>query len=103
MHHVKSDKIMLNAFVKFYGQLKKCHWSNPSDILKSFNSADIINCGIKELNRIVFNIGGNKYRLVCGYKFTEGKTILFVKFVGTHKEYDKIDVCKINMFKSCLS
>jgi len=94
---VEKDKEMLNAFIKFYEKLKEVKWQNPNDVLNTFNTADIIKC--ESSNRLVFNIGGNKYRLVTGYYF--GKTIvnLYVKFVGTHSKYDKIDVCKVNMFK----
>jgi mRNA interferase HigB len=94
---VESDKEMLNAFVKFYEKLRDVTWSKPNDVMNTFNSADIINC--KNSNRIVFNVGGNKYRLITGYYFGKKLINLYIKFVGTHKEYDKVDVCKINMFK----
>ena len=70
---------------------------NPNDVLKTFNTADIINC--KNNNRIVFNVSGNKYRLICGYYFGETFIQLFVKFAGTHEEYNLVDVCKIEMYK----
>jgi len=94
---VERDREMRNAFLKFYGKLKETEWHIPGDILKTFNTADIVKC--KPSNRVVFNVGGNKYRLICGYHF--GKTFinLFVKFVGTHKQYDNVDVCNIEMFK----
>ena len=88
---------MEQAFVKFYQKLKEVEWKKPNDVLKTFNSADIINCTNE--NRIVFNVGGNKYRLICGYYFGINTIQLFVKFVGTHKEYDSVDACKVNMFK----
>lgn len=94
---VKKDKEMLNVFVKFYEKLKEVKWSKPNDILGTFNSADIINCKIA--NRVIFNIGGNKYRLITGYYFGKTFVNLYVKFVGTHSQYDKIDACSINMFK----
>lgn len=94
---VQHDKEMLNAFVKFYEKLKDVTWENPNDIMNTFNSADVINCELS--NRIVFNVGGNKYRLITGYFFGKNLINLYVKFVGTHKQYDKVDVCKINMFK----
>jgi mRNA interferase HigB len=94
---VESDKEMLNAFVKFYEKLSDVTWSKPNDVMNTFNSTDIINC--KNSNRIVFNVGGNKYRLITGYYFGKKLINLYIKFVGTHKEYDKVDVCKINMFK----
>ncbi len=89
---------MLNAFLKFYSRLKETKWTRPNDILKSFNDADIVKC--IDGNRIIFNIGGNKYRLVCGYHFGRSYNFLFVKFIGTHKEYERIDICKIDMFKN---
>ena len=94
---VKKDKEMLNAFMKFYEKLKDVRWQKPNDILNTFNSADIVSC--KPSNRIVFNIGGNKYSLITGYYF--GKTIvnLYVKFVGTHSSYNSVDVCQVNMFR----
>lgn len=77
-----------NTFIKFYLKLSKVNWEIPNDILKTFNSADIVKCESK--NRIVFNVGGNKYRLVCGYFFGKNFVNLFVKFVGSHKEYNKL-------------
>ncbi len=94
---IRNDKEMLNAFVKFYEKLGSVTWEKPNDILNTFNSADIIRC--KSSNRIIFNIGGNKYRLITGYFFGRKIINLYVKFVGTHKQYDKIDVCEVNMFK----
>ena len=88
---------MEKAFLKFYYKLKEVEWKTPNDILNSFNSADILKCATG--NRIVFNVGGNKYRLVCGYFFGKSNIQLFVKFIGTHKEYDSIDPCKVNMYK----
>jgi len=94
---VQGDKEMLNAFVKFYEKLREVQWEKPNDILNTYNSADIIKC--KKSNRIVFNVGGNKYRLITGYYFGKKIINLYIKFVGTHNQYDKIEVCEINMFK----
>ena len=97
LDRVKKDKDMEKAFVKFYLKLKEVEWNKPNDILNTFNTADIINCA--NSNRIVFNVGGNRYRLICGYYFGKTTIQLFVKFVGTHKEYNSIDACKVNMYK----
>lgn len=94
---VKEDKEMLNAFIKFYEKLKEVKWKIPNDILNTFNSADIIKC--QPSNRIVFNVGGNKYRLITGYYFGNTFVNLYVKFIGTHNQYDKINACEINIFK----
>lgn len=95
-----SDRSMKKAFDSFYLRVSLSDWSKPQDIIQTFNHSDLVSCGNDSLSRIVFNIGSNKYRLICGYSFGESKTILYVKFVGTHSEYDKIDVCDIDMFKN---
>jgi mRNA interferase HigB len=63
-------------------------WSKPTDIKAMFRSADIIGS-----ERVVFDIGGNKYRLVAAVHY-RGKRV-YVRFIGTHAEYDKIDVATI--------
>jgi len=96
LHVVKHDKKMLHAFLKFYEKLKIAKWTRPNDIKKTFNSVDIITC--KQSNRLVFNVGGNKYRLITGYYFGHKVINLYVKFVGTHSQYDSIDPCTVNRF-----
>lgn len=79
----------------FKNWLKVIHgssWCLPSDILKSFNSADIIGKGTK---RVVFNIGGNKHRCICTYYFGKEFIHLFINWMGTHLEYDKICAQKL--------
>ncbi len=94
-----NDSIMLTAFENFHNQLQYCDWEIPSDIIQSFRTADIISCQNKPFNRVIFNVGGNKYRLICGYKFGKNNVVLYVRFIGTHTEYDNIlDVCEVNMF-----
>ncbi len=72
--------------------LKGARWKKPSDILRSFRSADILGKGT---NRVVFDLGGNNYRCICTYKFGKHFVHLFVNWIGTHSEYDKI--CKDNL------
>jgi len=64
--------------------VKAAEWSRPTDVKNTFRSADILSNG-----RAIFDIGGNKYRLVAAIHY-RGKRI-FVRFIGTHKDYDKID------------
>ena len=90
---------MLKAFNRFYEIANQSDWSKPQDIVETFNNSDLITCKKQSISRIVFNIGSNKYRLITGYYFAPNQTKLYIKFVGTHKEYDKIDVCKVDMFK----
>jgi len=98
IQHCNHDVIMLKAFQDFREQLRYCDWSIPSDMISSFRTADIISCEGKPFNRVVFNVGGNKYRLICGYKFGNRNVVLYVRFVGNHKEYDRVEVCEVNMF-----
>ena len=61
------------------------NWKNPNDIKSKYKNASIVGS-----NRVIFNICGNKYRLVVKVNYlTEW---IYVRFVGTHNEYDKIDV-----------
>lgn len=98
--HCQSDLKMLSAFNRFHEVVKNAKWKKPQDVILTLNSTDIITCSKEGVSRLVFNIGSNKYRLITGYHFSISKTVLYIKFVGTHKEYDKIDTCKIDMFKS---
>lgn len=69
----------------------KADWRTPQDV-----KAHIGNASIFGNNRVVFNIGGNKYRLVVEMQYRAG--IAWVKFIGTHKRYDEIDVETINEY-----
>lgn len=69
--------------------LKRVDWNEPNDLISTFNSADILGKGSE---RVVFNIGGNNYRLICNYHFGKEKIHLFIKWIGTHAEYTKL--CK---------
>ncbi len=78
-----------SSFEIWLAALKRADWDEPNDIVSTFGSADILGKGSE---RVVFNIGGNNYRLICKYHFGHKKVHLFVKWVGTHAEYTKI--CK---------
>jgi len=58
-----------------------------NEIISTFNSADILGKGS---NRVVFNIGGNNYRIICKYYFGDMRVHLFVKWIGTHVAYTKL-------------
>jgi mRNA interferase HigB len=63
----------------------KARWANPAEIKRQFGSTvDFVGD-----NRVIFDLGGNKYRLVVHVSFTFGRVL--VKFVGTHAAYDRID------------
>jgi len=68
----------------WYYEAKHAQWASPADIKAQYGSASIL-----KDNRVVFNIAGNKYRLVVKINY-DSKTV-FVRFIGTYREYDKID------------
>jgi len=72
----------------WYNEVSKTNWNNPNELKKEYPSASIL-----EDNRIVFNIKGNNYRLIV--KINYEYKILWIKFIGTHGEYDKINANKI--------
>jgi mRNA interferase HigB len=69
--------------------IKLADWNEPNDIMMTFGNADLLGNGSE---RIVFNVGGNNFRLICKYHFGETKIHLFIKWIGTHAEYSKL--CK---------
>jgi len=72
----------------WHDEVKKAEWDSFQDIKNQFRSASILGN-----DRVVFNIKGNDYRLIVLILFRRGKA--FIRFVGTHKEYDKIDAKNI--------
>jgi len=68
----------------WYAVVSDAKWANYADLKATFGTADIIGD-----SRVIFNIGGNKYRLVARISFAYGRVM--VKFIGTHKDYDDID------------
>ncbi|MCO4760824.1 MAG: type II toxin-antitoxin system HigB family toxin [Myxococcales bacterium] len=69
----------------WFAEVSKANWTSMADIKRRYRHASVI-----DSERVVFNIGGNKYRLIAKLWFP-GQTV-WVKFIGTHKQYDAIDV-----------
>ncbi|HEY5464938.1 MAG TPA: type II toxin-antitoxin system HigB family toxin [Hanamia sp.] len=76
-----------SSFEDWLAKIKEADWSFPNDIKNTFITADLLG---KSSFRIVFNIGGNKFRMICKYGFGETEIHLFICWIGTHAEYDKI-------------
>ena len=74
-------KAQLDAW---WAEAKKAEWSKPTDITAQYGNASILKGG-----RVVFNICGNKYRLIVKFDYEKG--IGFVRFLGTHDQYNKIN------------
>lgn len=67
----------------WYAKISKNDWNNPNEVITGFNGADTVGNG-----RIVFNICKNKYRLIVFFRYDI--QIAYIRFIGTHKEYDAI-------------
>jgi len=72
----------LRAWYKIVSAAK---WAGPADVKRTFGTADFVGD-----NRIIFDIGGNKYRIVARVVYDPYYRVM-IKFVGTHQEYDRID------------
>jgi mRNA interferase HigB len=67
----------------WFHEAKAADWRSPSDVKAAYRNASILGN-----NRVVFNIGGNKYRLVAAIHYRAG--IVFIRFVGSHADYDRV-------------
>jgi mRNA interferase HigB len=72
---------------EWHQKIKVIEYTNSNDVIGIFPKADIIGN-----NRIVFNICSNKYRLIALFRYKI--KIVYIRFIGTHKEYDKINNIK---------
>ena len=79
----KENKDAEIALRDWYSKAEEANWETFNDVKKTFNTADFI--GNK---RVVFNIRGNKYRLITLILFRI--KMVYIRFIGTHKDYDKI-------------
>nr|WP_281794514.1 type II toxin-antitoxin system HigB family toxin [Desulforhabdus amnigena] len=72
----------------WYADVKQADWRSPSDIKSIYRNASFV-----ADNRVVFNIKGNTYRVVVAIQYQFG--IVYIRFVGTHEEYDRIDAATV--------
>ncbi len=79
-------------FMYWLTVVQNADWVSPADVKKTFGSADFLGRGS---NRIVFDVGGNKYRVIVKYHFGKKEVHLFICWIGNHMEYDK--VCKAGL------
>jgi mRNA interferase HigB len=76
------------ALFAWFAEVSKASWKSPEDIKERYPSASIIN-----RERVVFNIKGNNYRVIVAVKFQFHA--VYIRFIGTHAEYDKVDAATI--------
>jgi mRNA interferase HigB len=69
----------------WYRHVLKASWASPAEVKADFKNASILKDG-----RVVFNIAGNKYRLVVWINYAYN--VVYIRFIGTHAQYDQIDV-----------
>ncbi len=74
-----------DATLAWYRHALNADWSTPTDVKRTLRNASILRDG-----RVVFNIAGNKYRLVVWINYAY--RVVYIRFIGTHAQYDKIDV-----------
>lgn len=68
----------------WYRHTLRAGWSSPADVKAAFGNASILKDG-----RVVFNIAGNKYRLIVWINYSY--RVVYVRFIGTHAQYDRVD------------
>lgn len=85
--YVQNNARSRASFEIWLSIIKHADWNEPKEIISTFNSADILGKGS---NRVIFNIGGNNYRMICKYHFGNMKVHLFIKWIGSHAEYTKL-------------
>ncbi len=84
----KDQPAVKAALDAWFAEVGKVEWTNTADVKRLYATASIVSA-----ERIVFNIKGNDYRLVVSVDFE--KSIVWIKWVGTHRAYDKINVTEV--------
>ena len=84
----KDHAALKSAVNSWFAEASKAHWSSMAEIKARYVTASVVTS-----ERTVFNLKGNDYRLVVAFDFE--KQIAWIKWIGTHKDYDKIDVKEI--------
>lgn len=76
------------ALDAWFDEVRRAKWKSTADVKRQYATASVVTA-----ERIVFNIKGNDYRLVAAVDFE--KAIVWIKWIGTHRDYDQIDVKKV--------
>ena len=84
----KDQPALKSALDSWFEEVRKAHWRNTAEVKRLYATASIVSAG-----RIVFNIKGNSYRPVVSVDFE--KSMVWIKWLGTHRDYDRIDALKV--------
>lgn len=85
--YIAKHSLSKASFDEWLSKIKFADWSVPGDIKNTFSSADLLGRGSF---RVVFDIAGNNFRMICKYGFGRREAHLFVCWIGTHAEYDRL-------------
>ena len=89
--HSRSYREAKGPLEAWHAECAKASWASPQELKAQFRNASVL-----KNNRVVFNIGGNKYRVVVSIDYV--RQAMFVKFVGTHAQYDEINPEQFNAY-----
>ena len=81
----KDQRAVKAALDAWFHEVVQAEWKTPADVVKDYANASIVGP-----DRVVFNIKGNSYRLIVAINYRQ--RIVFIKWLGSHADYDKIDV-----------
>jgi mRNA interferase HigB len=84
----KDQSAVKSALDAWFAEVSRAEWASTADVKRLYATASVVSA-----ERIVFNVKGNDYRLVVSVDFE--KSIVWIKWIGTHKAYDKIDVTEV--------
>ena len=84
----RDQRAVKTALDSWFHEIQQADWNSPADVVRAYRNASIVGP-----DRVVFNIKGNDYRLVVAIHYR--LRIVFIKWIGTHAQYDKIDVRKV--------
>lgn len=92
LDYAKEHATTLSAFERWVGIIKNADIERPQDFVDLFGQKNVDILGNKS-DRVCFDVGGNKYRIICSYYFnaTINTVTIFVKWIGTHAEYDVLN------------
>jgi mRNA interferase HigB len=88
LKRTKAYAAVKSALDAWFHEVWNAAWKSPADVKAAYASASIVGA-----DRVVFNIKGNDYRLVVAIDYE--RQVVFIKWIGTHTEYDKIDVATV--------
>ena len=84
----KDQRAVKATLDAWFDEAKKASWRSSAEVKRSYATASVVTA-----ERVVFNIKGNAYRLVVAIDY--GRSIVWIKWIGTHKDYDRIDVTTV--------